>query len=115
MRKLRVGVAVIVAIAVFLFLAERQSTAFAGSLSDITPQWWQLMYSIPPDVNPIADTTGEHCMMGQRGPTWFLGGVISGGTAIRNCSVPAGEALFFPWSISWMSTHRIIVDRTLPI
>jgi hypothetical protein len=42
------------------------------------------------------DTTGESCMIGQRGSIWFLGGVNGGGSAERTCSVPEGLPLFFP-------------------
>ena len=36
-------------------------------------------------------------MVGQRGPIWFLAGVLSGGSALRTCSVPEGKSLFFPF------------------
>ena len=36
-------------------------------------------------------------MVGQRGPIWFLAGVLSGGSALRACSVPEGNSLFFPF------------------
>ncbi|WP_157270031.1 hypothetical protein [Azohydromonas aeria] len=58
-------------------------------------QWWQWALSIPNGVNPLADATGAHCMVGQRGPLWFLAGTFSG-TATRHCSIPEGVALFFP-------------------
>ena len=35
-------------------------------------------------------------MVGQRGPNWFLGAVLGGGSAVRTCSVPEGNSLFFP-------------------
>jgi hypothetical protein len=51
------------------------------------------------DQNPFFDenhncSNGAH---GQLGPVWFLTGVINvSGTAERDCTVPAGKALFFP-------------------
>src|SRR5712691_11294855 len=35
-------------------------------------------------------------MVGQRGATWFLAGVFTGGTVTRTCSIPQGTMLFFP-------------------
>jgi hypothetical protein len=46
--------------------------------------------------NPLLDTTGEKCMVGQRGSIWFLAGVFGGGMATRTCSVPADKVLYFP-------------------
>jgi hypothetical protein len=65
-------------------------------LSNLTAQWWQFVFSIPTGVNPLLDTTGADCVIGQRGPVWFLGGTFSGGSAMRTCFVPEGEQLFFP-------------------
>ena len=65
-------------------------------LASTTAQWWQYALSIPTSVNPLIDTTGADCMVGQRDPIWFLAGIFPGGTATRTCAVPAGEWLFFP-------------------
>jgi hypothetical protein len=86
----------ICAVLVLLFLVDRRTTALADELPGMTAQWWQLMFSIPSAVNPINDTAGTNCMVGQRGPTWFLGGSITPSPITRSCSVPSGEALFFP-------------------
>lgn len=59
-------------------------------------QWWQWALSIPTNVNPLADPNGRDCMVGQRGPVWFLGGALFGGTVRRTCSVPEGKTTFFP-------------------
>ena len=45
-----------------------------GQLPQLTGEWWQWALSIPTSVNPLLDTTGERCMIGQRGSTWFLAG-----------------------------------------
>ena len=75
-------------------------TVFAdvSPLSGLTAEWWQVMSSIPTPVNPGLDQTGADCMVGQRGPVWFLAGNFFTGatTTIRTCSVPEGEWLFFP-------------------
>lgn len=76
------------------------ASAESGGFSSLSAQWWQWALSIPPSQNPLLDTTGEKCMVGQRGPTWFLAGVFGGdGTPItrtRNCTLPDNVSLFFP-------------------
>ena len=62
-------------------------------------KWWQWAYSLPVDQNPWFDEGGScaNGAHGQFGPVWFLTGVINeSGTAERQCTVPAGKALFFP-------------------
>lgn len=45
----------------------------------------------------MLDTTGAHCAVGQSGKVWFLAGTFGNPTSVtRNCTVPAGKALFFP-------------------
>ena len=76
---------------------------------DLAAQWWQWVLSapgIPPgesggaSANPLVDTTGDACAVGQRGLIWFLAGASGdfGGptTVTRECTVPAGRILFFP-------------------
>ncbi len=59
-------------------------------------RWWQWSYSIPLGVNTSAnDPTGAQCGINQNGGVWFLAGT-TGGTATRSCTIPAGEAIFFP-------------------
>jgi len=61
-------------------------------------RWWQWALALPVDQNPFFDETGcAHGANGQLGPVWFLTGVINvSGTAVRECTVPAGKMLFFP-------------------
>jgi hypothetical protein len=59
---------------------------------NLSAEWWQWALSIPPSENPLADTTGEKCMVGQHGSVWFLAGSFgSGGTITRKCTVPKGK------------------------
>ena len=65
----------------------------------LSAEWWQWAFSIPRSVNPMLVQQGDDkCMIGQRGPVWFLAGDFSGsGQAItRTCNVPEGVTLFFP-------------------
>jgi hypothetical protein len=81
-------------------LALPWNAAFADSVSfgQLSAQWWQWALSIPVAENPMRDTTGEKCVVGQRGSIWFLAGVFGTGpvTVTRNCSVPEDAILFFP-------------------
>ncbi len=72
--------------------------AFAqtDAYKQLSGQWWQWALSIPVDENPLADTTGENCMVGQRGSDWFLAGTFGIASATRNCVIPEGTTLFFP-------------------
>jgi hypothetical protein len=71
----------------------RNSTA---SFTQLTPEWWQWALAIPPSANPLLDTTGDNCMVGQHGSTWFLAGSWTAGPVTRDCDIPQGAALFFP-------------------
>jgi hypothetical protein len=65
-------------------------------LSELSAQWWQLVLSVPTTVNPVADATGDNCMVGERGPIWFLYGTFGASSAVRTCAIPEGKFLFFP-------------------
>jgi len=67
----------------------------SDALRNLAAEWWQWAYSIPTPENPILDSSGEKCVVGQRGSTWFLAGTF-GGPVTRTCSVPEGKALFVP-------------------
>ena len=76
-------------------VAPISGTAGEPSFQELSAQWWQWVLSIPNSANPLADSTGANCMVGQRGSLWFLAGSF-GGTVSRRCSVPQGVPLFFP-------------------
>lgn len=72
---------------------------FGMNYAEWSARWWQWAYSLPVDKNPFYDQEGQcdNGANGQLGPVWFLTGVFNeSGTAVRNCTVPAGKALFFP-------------------
>src|SRR5882762_5062046 len=88
--------AIAVASALAMPLASRaESTSDGQSFKALSAQWWQWVLSVPTAANPLTDTSGANCMVGQRGPVWFLAGSF-GGAASRRCSVPEGVPLFFP-------------------
>jgi hypothetical protein len=59
-------------------------------------RWWQWALQAPAPVNPLTDTTGEHCRVSQSGPVWFLAGSSTAEPVVRTCHIPAGKSLFFP-------------------
>src|SRR5215510_5277808 len=86
----------IVAICLGLMISLNMPCADAQTLKELSTEWWQWAVSIPTSANPLTDTTGTDCLVGQRGATWFLAGVLAGGTVTRTCSIPQGRMLFFP-------------------
>jgi len=76
-------------------IAPINSKPYGKSYSQWAAAWWQWAFSIPADVNPLLDSTGENADVGQEGPVWFLAGNF-GGETVREVSVPAGKSLFFP-------------------
>src|SRR5262245_56271750 len=59
-------------------------------------EWWQWALGVPAAVNPLTDTTGEHCAQRQVDKVWFLAGSATTDPVVRACEVPAGRSLFFP-------------------
>jgi hypothetical protein len=74
---------------------QSRDTAESESLKQLSAEWWQWVLSFPTSENPLLDTNGDICMVGQRGTLWFLAGNF-GGTTTRACSIPEGVDLFFP-------------------
>lgn len=78
-------------------IAPIQSHPHGKTYSQWAAAWWEWALETPASVNPVLDTTGEHCAEGQKGHVWFLAGsTFSGGTVERSCTIPTGTALFFP-------------------
>jgi hypothetical protein len=59
-------------------------------------EWWQWALGIPQAVNPVVDTTGQHCAQRQVDRVWFLAGSFSPSPIVRKCEVPVEKSLFFP-------------------
>jgi len=81
------------------------ANAYGHSYGEWGGLWWRWAFSIPFDVNPVADETGEFAAIGQEGPVWFLAGSFGVEGITRTVEVPAGKALFFPVvNSSWVTT-----------
>lgn len=73
------------------------SHAFGKTYGAWSAAWWQYVLSQPLASNPLGDTTGADCRIGQSGPVFFLAGGLNSTSVTRDeCTVPAGKALFFP-------------------
>src|SRR5437899_92484 len=69
---------------------------YAGrSAGEWTAAWWQWALGIPEAQNPVEDTTGEFCAVGQSGPVWFMGSSFTNCIA-RQCIRDADKSLFLP-------------------
>lgn len=66
------------------------------SLEDYANMWWQWTYTMPKEVSPVRDNTGENCHVGQSGDVWFLAGGYGTSKISRECVIPAGKHIFFP-------------------
>jgi hypothetical protein len=74
------------------------SNPYGLSYEDWTIKWWQWLLSMPIEINPMMDNTGERCEEGQGSlPVFFLAG--AGGAVVeRTCTVPAEKAILVPVS-----------------
>lgn len=66
------------------------------SLEQLTIQAWSWANTLPVDVSPLVDETGEWCGYGQPGPVFFLPGSILSESPTRTCLVPAGMPILLP-------------------
>jgi hypothetical protein len=83
------------------------STPYGMTYGEWGDAWWQWVMSIPADINPVADPTGECAAVGQSGPVWFLAGTY-GGAVERTITIPAGKALFFPiYNALWINVPEL--------
>jgi len=71
-------------------------------LGEWSAQSWQWFFSLPADVNPYFDATGEICGYGQSGPVFFLSGAEE--SRERSCVIPQGVHVFVPLFGSECST-----------
>lgn len=83
------------ACAALCFLGTLNSAQASEPPIPLLNEWWQWALSIPAADNPILDTTGRRCALGQRGNLWFLAG-NTGGRTERTCTLPAGSRVLVP-------------------
>jgi hypothetical protein len=81
---------------------DRDSVVYGRTFGEWSAAWEQWADSIPVANHPLFDN-GD-CSVGQSGSVWFLGGKFCANNAtncgytgiVRQCTVPAGKALYFP-------------------
>ena len=76
-------------------IAPIQSSPHGQTYGEWAADWWKWALEAPASEHPLLDTTGEHCGVNQSGHVWFLAGSFVG-PVTRSCTVPEGQALFFP-------------------
>ena len=62
-------------------------------------EWWEYVFSIPADLNPIFDETGENVNIGQSGPIFYLAGALASEPIVeveRTIAIPTDKFIFFP-------------------
>ena len=74
---------------------EPGSKPYGKTYAEWSIHWCKWLLSIPKEINPVLDNTGENCAQKQNGSVWFLTGTI-GGQARRKCTIPAGKGILFP-------------------
>lgn len=80
----------------------RDAVVYGKTYGEWSSAWYQWVSTQPASKNPLFDTAD--CSAGQSGPVWFLGGRYCSTLdpscpdkpATRECTVPAGKALYFP-------------------
>jgi hypothetical protein len=78
-----------------LIIISTNSSPYNISYAEWTARWWQWLFSIPIENNPLMDETGKNCEINQSGPVWFLAGT-AGGECKRECTIPAEKSVLFP-------------------
>ena len=77
-------------------IAAPDSNPYGATYEEWAARYWQWLFSVPSDVNPIFDRDGITCDENQPdGDVWFLLGETEG-IRERTCSVPEGKAIFTP-------------------
>lgn len=83
-------------------IAAAGSTVNGKTLPQYSAEWWQKMFSLPVNINPLFDSTGANAQQGDNGDAFFLAGLIGqtgnplDATATRTITIAQGEPIFFP-------------------
>ena len=63
-------------------------------------EWWQWIYSLPAEFNPLLDLSGEHWKRGQpSSDVWFLVGIfgeVQKTFPLRKIEMESGRSILFP-------------------
>lgn len=78
------------------WIVEPGTTYLGQSYNRLAGEWWNWASKEPSATNPVLDTTGKNCQRNQKGSVWFLAGTFFADPVMRNCTIPAGKALFIP-------------------
>jgi hypothetical protein len=89
---------------------------FGKTYGEWSAEWVKWGYAGPKGANSIEDTTGEFCALNQpRAGVWFLAGSFGKTEVVRNCTIPANRALFYPLVESgWIDCPPPSTDSTTP-
>ena len=75
------------------------SNPYGMTYEDWTISWWRWALSIPSDINPNLDKTGDNCAEKQgNSPVFFLAGG-GGGVVERTCTLQSDKAILIPVSV----------------
>ena len=79
-------------------LYPRECKPFGKSWEEWAALWCNWLLSLPKDVNPSLDETGQNCSQNQQDSNvWFLGGSFGNLVPIiRFCTIPRDMSIFFP-------------------
>jgi hypothetical protein len=79
-------------------LYPRESRPFGKTWEEWAALWCNWLLSLPKNVNPSLDETGQNCSQNQQDPNvWFLAGSFGNLVPItRFCSIPKHMAILFP-------------------
>lgn len=78
-------------------LFPHDSKPFNVTMGKWLERYWIWVASIPEDVHPRGDVTGENCGTSQNGPVWFLDPPVT--QPMRKtfyCEIPEGKAILVP-------------------
>ena len=79
------------------FVLDPATKPYGHTFGEWSARWWQYMFSIPADRNPLTDLTGRRCGVGQSGRVFFLGAELDHfGKVNRTCRLSSRDAIFFP-------------------
>lgn len=74
-----------------------EESVLGMTYGDWSAAWWQYVLSINKASNPVWDTAGFNCGVGQSaGPVFFLVGAATDAEITRSCTIPAGKVLVIP-------------------